>query len=657
MFKKVLLSITFFIMLFSGKILFADTIPGGDVYGTWYADSAPYYITGNITIPVDSTLTIEPGVVVEFHDYTFLRINGFLEAIGGEADSILFTGTAWMGLDFRDAPDSSHLIYCIVQNVEDLASPLYGGITCYNCNPVISHCRISNNQGHSELWGAGGIMLYNSNANISWCNISENTIENYYRGTGGGIKISGSHPTITGCDIIGNDGDLRGGGIDMFDGSSLIITNCTITGNVCGPEGWIVGGGGIASQGSDMTITECNIKYNVGSGYGGGGICISGGRAVVTRCTIDSNRATVQASHMGPGGGIYADCDSLLVDHCTFVDNSPGDQSMVVGWAIHSEGNTALLLTNSIVQGRNATMDRLIGLFGASVSISYSDFYRYRDAFVGNLPPGLGELTQVNANGDSCDVYYNIFLNPLFVDYSNADYHLLWGSPCIDAGDPGFAYDPDSTITDMGRYFFDQRVPNIALSATALDFGDVTVGLSAGLPLVIYNIGNANLLISDILNGLAVFTHNWNPLDSLILPGDSLGITVTFTPNDTLAFIDTLWIANNDTLCYVTLVGQGLATGIAEGVLNIPKAFALWQPLPNPCNSFARLQFELPKTSVVSLSVYDISGRLVSQLINGLCEAGIHNATLDASRLSAGVYFYRFKAAEYTAIRKVIVTR
>jgi hypothetical protein len=439
-----------FVLLVFGLLggVFADTIPGGDVSGTWYAAHSPYYIMGNITIPASDTLTIEPGVVVDFQNYSFLLVNGFLEAIGSEADSIIFTGTDWMGLDFRDAPDSNHLTYCIVQDVEDWRSPLYGGITCMNCNPVISHCRISNNQGHSELWGAGGIMLYNSNADISWCNISGNTIED---GTGGGIKISGSHPTITGCNISGNDGGFRGGGIDMFENSSLTISNCTITGNVCSPAGWIGGGGGIASQGSDMTITECTISHNFGSEYGGGGIWISGGSAKVTSCTIDSNSAAWE----GPGGGIYANCDTLLVDHCTFVDNIPGDASALHGWAIHIEGNTSMTLTNSIVKGIGS-MDRLIGLFGAPASISFSDFYQYRDAFMGNLPSGLGVLDTTNYNADSCDVYYNIFMDPLFVDYANADYHLQENSPCIDAGDPVSPPDPDSTITDIGRYYYAQ---------------------------------------------------------------------------------------------------------------------------------------------------------------------------------------------------------
>jgi hypothetical protein len=247
-------------------------------------------------------------------------------------------------------------------------------------------------------------------------------------------------------------------------------------------------------------------------------------------------------------------------------------------------------------------------------------------------------------------------MNPQFVDTANGDLHLLAGSPCIDAGDPASPPDPDSSIADQGCYFFDRRMPNIALSTTTLDFGSVIVGLCAGLPLVIYNIGNANLLISDLLNGLAVFTHNWDPLDSLIPPGDSLGITITFTPDDTLTFTDTLWIANNDTLCYVTLAGQGLPPGVAEGSSAIPKAFALRQPLPNPCKDYAEIRFELPKGNTVCLSVYDVSGRMVSQLVNDYYEAGFYEVRLDASELSAGVYFYRLKAAGYTAVRKIIVT-
>ena len=50
----------------------------------------------------------------------------------------------------------------------------------------------------------------------------------------------------------------------------------------------------------------------------------------------------------------------------------------------------------------------------------------------------------------------NINNDPLFVDGSSGNYHLQPTSPCINAGDPASPLDPDSTIVDMGVYYFDQ---------------------------------------------------------------------------------------------------------------------------------------------------------------------------------------------------------
>jgi hypothetical protein len=51
-----------------------------------------------------------------------------------------------------------------------------------------------------------------------------------------------------------------------------------------------------------------------------------------------------------------------------------------------------------------------------------------------NGPPEIGQLTTTNANGDSCDSYTNIFLDPLFVNAPAGDLHLTDYSPCIGAG-------------------------------------------------------------------------------------------------------------------------------------------------------------------------------------------------------------------------------
>ena len=65
---------------------------------------------------------------------------------------------------------------------------------------------------------------------------------------------------------------------------------------------------------------------------------------------------------------------------------------------------------------------------------------------------------------------------------------------------------------------------------------------------------------------------------------------------------------------------------------------------PNPFNPSTEIQFTLPKASKVSLVVYDMTGRVVNELIDRTLEAGSHSVTWDASNLPSGVYVYRFQA-------------
>ena len=252
-----------------------------------------------------------------------------------------------------------------------------------------------------------------------------------------------------------------------------------------------------------------------------------------------------------------------------------------------------------------------------TLTVDYTDFYgNDSGAIAGNVPSGFGVLDTINYNSDSCDVYFNIFMDPMFVDTANGDYHLTAGSPCIDAGDPAFAYDPDSTITDMGAYWYDQGIPEINIPLSLLDFGTVTVGDSSSLPLTIHNIGNADLILYNVTNNLSVFTNDWNPADSLILPGDSLEVTVTFTPDDTVTFTDTLWIDNNDTLAYVELTGVGEPpSGIAEDIppLGAPALKVCGSNLFSNSITF-RISGVAKSKEPIKLQIFDVAGRRVKQI-------------------------------------------
>jgi Secretion system C-terminal sorting domain len=67
----------------------------------------------------------------------------------------------------------------------------------------------------------------------------------------------------------------------------------------------------------------------------------------------------------------------------------------------------------------------------------------------------------------------------------------------------------------------------------------------------------------------------------------------------------------------------------------------LSQNFPNPFNPSTTIKYELPKSSEVTLSVYDMLGRQVSMLVNDRRSAGVHEVKFDGSNLASGVYFYR----------------
>jgi hypothetical protein len=91
---------------------------------------------------------------------------------------------------------------------------------------------------------------------------------------------------------------------------------------------------------------------------------------------------------------------------------------------------------------------------------------------------------------------------------------------------------------------------------------------------------------------------------------------------------------------------------------NEPLTYKLSQNFPNPFNPTTMINFVIPQKSVVSLNVYDISGKLVEKLINNEIKTeGSYSYEIDGSKLSSGIYYYRITAGKYTETKKMIMIK
>jgi hypothetical protein len=90
---------------------------------------------------------------------------------------------------------------------------------------------------------------------------------------------------------------------------------------------------------------------------------------------------------------------------------------------------------------------------------------------------------------------------------------------------------------------------------------------------------------------------------------------------------------------------------------NLPIKYQLDQNYPNPFNPTTNINYSLRDEQNVTLSVYDMLGRKVATLVNGVKQAGNYSVTFDASQLSSGIYYYTLKAGNFTSTKKMMLVK
>jgi len=109
--------------------------------------------------------------------------------------------------------------------------------------------------------------------------------------------------------------------------------------------------------------------------------------------------------------------------------------------------------------------------------------------------------------------------------------------------------------------------------------------------------------------------------------------------------------------------GTPAADNIQISATDQPRLFSrLGHPYPNPCNPRTKVEFSLAHDQHISLSIYDLRGRLVNRLVDGVYPAGNHHHLWDGldghgRAAPSGTYIFQLKMEDKTMTRKTLLLR
>jgi len=108
---------------------------------------------------------------------------------------------------------------------------------------------------------------------------------------------------------------------------------------------------------------------------------------------------------------------------------------------------------------------------------------------------------------------------------------------------------------------------------------------------------------------------------------------------------------------YIDNITSGTVTGTGTQLTLIPEKYEMSQNYPNPFNPSTKINFSIPKQGLVTLRVFDVTGREVAKLINEIKEAGYHTVDFNASTFASGAYFYRIESQDFVDTKRMVLIK
>jgi hypothetical protein len=610
------------------------------LYGGWNADFTSRDLeAGKTVLQLNGDVAIFPGA----HGG---GLDGFIVE-NGEGHSVIAPFFGAVGGGFRSLSADAIIANCEFRNnaASDGTEPGAGGAIYVEYGNV----DFRNNYIHSNTatWG-GGIYLYNCSGSIIGNTITGNTLSPA-TGTpygGGVILVDCDGVVFEGNTITANTGAQDGGGV-LVDNSTNVVFN----GDLIGYNSASFLGAGVCAK---KSAVECiGVDFERNNSALGAGIGASDTSAVLAQgCRFTWNTGVV-------GGGVYASTGTAHINHNLFV----GNKTTSTGAGVYVSA-----VTGGAVQGN--TLDRndsgagVAGIVVSNAAISVFDNIAVNStghgiSGLGTTLPWVGYNLVWNSSGNDYEGVSAgdgaVTGDPVFSDTASGDYHLGAHSPAIDAGRPGAAWeDPDGSPGDVGWYGSHAHTmaqPSYPQNlAAAVQSGDVVLGWTRNLEPDVASY----YIYCDTVGG---FTPSASSFVASV-PGPDSTVTLP-APPDSAFYVVSAIDSDGYQGGYSNEAFVGAATGAGGSVAYQNR---LYQNVPNPFNPSTRIRYELREPARVTLSVFDVAGRLVRRLVSEDRPGGVHTVAWDGisdggARVSSGVYFYKLETPGFVQTRKMLLLK
>jgi len=695
--KTLILILVFSFFLFPFSCLFSIEVGGHITEDTiWSPDNNPYIVVDNIFVDQNVTLTILPGTVVKINaaEYSLENdsyfwfsngnniakmfwVDGRLIAEGTEQDSIVFTRFQdslyyhWGTIYLPEQAELCRFKHCRFEYAAKIMIYINrqakGAISIYNGNAVIEKCYfLDNPQGISIGKPSDKILImrnlfdclegYHPSIHsyrylLFSCGLLEGALpiliaENHFYGSG---AVSSAHfpiqfvnNTVSNC--------VTAIHCHNFDSPSYFyknefINNSSHSINSIGPSTdtlyikknrFIIEGEN--SDGVDLDDVYTVISDNVFDGCRL--ICPTGNSKVINNIVKNSLGTAFSGNISKITNNIIYNCD---IGFSGRGSNQFSNNIIINNNSAFSFLTDNHIIENEIIIGNNELIDWPPHIYGNPI---------FRNCILDF------ELPEECIDGGDNIWVDSLSVDSLFVDWQNGDFHLLPGSPAIDAGYDTTDYCPFDMDYNI-RVWDGDNNGNTIIDIGPYEFGAPQLGGICG---TVYQ------------------TENGEPLDYVLLkinnePGE-------FEFSDSSGFFEFRMQAGvydiyaervfyDDVVIEDIEVVEGEVTPLEFAMTNnigvddtiVPKRSVFMTNYPNPFNPITTISFSLAdNVENAKIEIFNIKGQKIKTLVNSYLEKGTHNVVWNGKdkngkKVVSGLYFYKLTTGKETAVKKMLLLR